>query len=66
MTKMTKEELLKVIFEEEQDILDDEELLEMLVHEKVSQDIDQLHNGKLNYGAKMADNLAKFAIQTSR
>lgn len=60
MAKMSKEELLKAIFEEKQDIMDDEELLDMLIHEKVSQDIEELHNGEEHYGAKMSDALAQF------
>ena len=55
MGKITKEELLKEILSEERDMVEDEEILDILVREKVSKDITRTSNKKLSFGDKMSD-----------
>lgn len=62
MPKMTKKELLMAIFDKKEDVIEEEEdLLELLVHEKLSRNINRLHRDRLSFGDRMADKLAAYA-----
>lgn len=60
--KLKKEELIKKILENTEDIdLGDEEIMHLLITETVSKDITKVHKETFTFGDKMADNLAQFA-----
>lgn len=61
MKPTSKEEIVKRILETDNDIaLEDEEVIHLLVKEKVSKDINKTHVNKLSLGDKLADKLAEF------
>lgn len=58
----SKAELIKIILEDEDAYkLEEEEMMHLLVHRKVSKDASSLQNEKMTFGAKMADGIAQFA-----
>ena len=61
MAQLTREQLLASIFENSEDYAEDQDLVDLLVHEKVSQNINRTHREKLTFGDRMADKLADFA-----
>lgn len=55
-------ELVNMILEDENDkVTEGEELLHMLLERKVSKNTNRVQDDNLTFGAKMADNIAKFA-----
>ncbi|MFZ5974170.1 MAG: DUF1003 domain-containing protein [Bacillota bacterium] len=61
MAKMTREELLLAIFDKNGNDYEDEDILELLVHEKLSRNINHVQESRLSFGDRMADKLAAFA-----
>jgi len=61
MEKMTKADLIKEILSEERDVIEDEEVLDILVRERLSQDVHIASRKRLSFGDKMSDRLAKSA-----
>lgn len=60
--KKAKIELVNMILGDERDkSLEEEEIVHLLLEEKVSKDINKVHNENQSLGAKMADGIAKFA-----
>lgn len=58
----TKTELVNMLLEDEGDKkLEEEEILHLLLQRKVSKNVNRVQSEKLTFGAKMADNIAKFA-----
>jgi uncharacterized membrane protein len=57
---LDKNELIKSILEETEILSDEEELIDLLVKEKVSKNVNKLHKNQLTLGNKMSDKLAKF------
>ena len=58
----TKTDLVNIILGDENDkILEQEEIVHLLLERKISQNTNAIKNEKLTFGAKMADNIAKFA-----
>ncbi|MDP3487021.1 MAG: DUF1003 domain-containing protein [Bacillota bacterium] len=54
-------ELIKMILEDETIAAEEDEILHMLLQERISQDSISEHEGRLTLGQRAADNLAKFA-----
>ena len=55
-------ELIKIILEDVDDKkLEEAEMMNLLLQHKVSMDLNSEQKGKLSFGARMADNIAKFA-----
>jgi len=60
--KISKQDLLKIILDEVDNFdLVEEDIIHMLINEKVAQDVTELHQQKLSFGDKMSDKLAEFA-----
>ncbi len=58
----TKIELVNIILQDEGNKkLEEEELLHLLLQRKVSKNINHVQSESLSFGARMADNIAKFA-----
>jgi Predicted membrane protein len=58
----SKAELVNLILEDENGkALEEEEMLHLLLQRKVSKNINRMQGERLTLGAKMADNIAKFA-----
>ncbi len=60
-TKEDRVELIKSILEDSSITAEEDEMLHMLLKERVSQDSISMHDSKLTFGQRAADNLAKFA-----
>jgi uncharacterized membrane protein len=58
---MTREELLLAIFDKEVNSFEDEDLLQLLLHEKLSRNINHVQEDRLSFGDRMSDKLASFA-----
>ncbi len=61
MPTLDKTELLKTILDESEMLSDEEELIGLLVKERVSRNINTVHKNQLSFGDRMADKLAKYA-----
>ncbi|NLC43175.1 MAG: hypothetical protein GX783_02705, partial [Clostridiales bacterium] len=60
--QISKQDLLKIILDEVDNFdLVEEDIIHMLINEKVAQDVTELHQQKLSFGDKMSDKLAEFA-----
>ena len=60
--KISKQDLLKIILDEVDDLdLVEEDIIHMLINEKVAKDISEVRNKQLTFGDKMSDKLAVFA-----
>ena len=60
--KQSKAELVNLILEDELDKkIEEEDILHLLLQNKVSKDLDAQQNKNQTFGARMADNIAKFA-----
>lgn len=60
--KKVKTELVNVILGDDRDkSLEEEEIVHLLLEEKVSKDINKVQHENQSFGAKMADGIAKFA-----
>jgi len=60
--KKTKIELANIILGDNRDkSLEEEEIVHLLLEEKVSKNINKVQHENQSFGAKMADNIAKFA-----
>lgn len=58
----SKADLIKIILEDEEDYtLEEEEMMHLLVHRKVSKDAASLQTEKMSFGARTADGIAQFA-----
>lgn len=60
MATLDKNELIKSILEETEILEDEEEVMDLLVREKVSKNVNTLHKNQLTLGNRMADKMAKF------
>ncbi len=60
MAALDKNELLKTILDETEVLADEEEIIDLLVKEKVSRNINNVHRERLSLGDRMADKLAKY------
>jgi uncharacterized membrane protein len=60
MPVLDKNELIKSILEETEIISDEEELIDLLVKEKVTKNVNKLHKNQLTLSNRMADKMAKF------
>jgi uncharacterized membrane protein len=60
MPAFDKNELIKSILEETEIIADEEELIDLLVKEKVSKNVNKVHKNQLTLGNRMADRMARF------
>ena len=60
MANIDKNELIKSILNETEILEDEEEVIHMLVKEKVSLNINSLHKDQSSFGGRMSDKLAKF------
>ncbi len=61
MAELNKQELVKSILGETQVLEDEEEIIGMLVKEKVSRNINSEHKNRLSFGDRMSDKLAQGA-----
>ena len=61
MAKMSREELLTAIFDNQEGDLENDDLLDLLLHEKLSRNINRVQESRLGVGDRMADKLAAFA-----
>jgi uncharacterized membrane protein len=61
MAGINRDELIKSLLNETALLEDEEEVIDLLVKEKVSRNINTLHSSGLSLGDKMADKLAKIA-----
>ncbi|HEX2985358.1 MAG TPA: DUF1003 domain-containing protein [Caproiciproducens sp.] len=60
--KKSRAELINLLLGDKYDSkLEEEEIMHLLVQQKVSKNINSLQNENLSFGARMADNIAKFA-----
>lgn len=60
--KITNAELINLLLENEDDIrLEEEEMMHMLVQNKVSKNVDSVVSDNLTFGQRMADKIASFA-----
>ena len=60
MAAMDKKELIKSILDETEVLENEEEIIDLLVKEKVSRNINTVHKDQLSLGDRMSDKLAKF------
>ena len=60
MPGLNKSELIKSILDETEIMEDEKEIIDLLVKEKVSRNINALHKDQLSFGDRMSDKLAKF------
>jgi uncharacterized membrane protein len=60
MPKPDKNELIKSILDGDGILSDEKELVDLLIKEKVSRNVNKLHKSQLTPGNKMADKMAKF------
>lgn len=60
MAAVDKKELLKSILDEAEMLEDEEEIIKLLVKEKVSRNINTVHKDQLSLGDRMSDKLAKY------
>lgn len=61
-SKLTKTDIVKMIIENEEELdLIDEDIMHLLINEKISKDVNKEHYKSLSLGDKMADRLASFA-----
>lgn len=60
MAVMDKNELIKSILEETEILSDEEEIIDLLVKEKVSRNVNTIHKDQLTLGNRMSDKMAKF------
>jgi uncharacterized membrane protein len=60
MTDIDKKELIKSILEESEILVDEEEVIDLLLKEKVSKDVNSIHKSQLTLGNRMSDSMAKF------
>ena len=61
MAKMSREELLAAIFDNVEGDMENDDLLDLLVHEKLSRNINRVQESRLGLGDRMSDRLAVFA-----
>lgn len=61
MEKVAKENFIKMILENTDETLEEEEMLHLLLEKKVSKNINTLQRNGQSFGARMADDIAKFA-----
>jgi len=61
MAGMDRNELIKSLLDKSALLADEEEIIDLLVKEKVSRNINMMHKNHLSFGDKMADKLAKLA-----
>ncbi|MDP4118856.1 MAG: DUF1003 domain-containing protein [Bacillota bacterium] len=59
--KLTKSELINLILDNESQYDNDEEVMHMLLNNKVSQNVNKSHNKNLSFGDKVADKMAEVA-----
>lgn len=60
--QISKQDLLKIILDKVDDFdLVEEDIIHMLINEKVAQDVTELHQQNLSFGDRMSDKLAEFA-----
>jgi len=60
--RLSKQDLLKIVLEEvDNSNLIEEEIIHILINEKIAKDITEIHQKKLTFGDKMSDKLAVFA-----
>jgi uncharacterized membrane protein len=60
MAGIQREELLRYVLQTDESA-EEEDMFELLVHEKVSQDVNHIHVDRQSFGDRMADKLAGFA-----
>jgi uncharacterized membrane protein len=60
MPKLDKTELVKSILEESEILADEEEIIELLIQEKVSKNVNHVHSEQLTFGNRLSDSMAKF------
>jgi len=60
MADIDKNELIKNILDESEILADEEELIDLLLQEKLTKDINSVHKDQLSLGNKMSDGMAKF------
>jgi len=61
MDKPTNADLIKMILDEQTETLEEEELLNLLMKERVSTNVNEEHKMNFSLGDRMADNIAQFA-----
>lgn len=59
--KYSKIELVNIILEDENAEIEEEEIMHILLQQKLSKNINKINDDQLTIGAKMADNIAKVA-----
>lgn len=59
--KCNKKEIVKMLLNQEIDKQNEEELMDMLVDNPISVDIDKLEESNMNFGDKVADKITEFA-----
>jgi len=57
----TQAELIRVILEDEDEKLEEDEMMQQLLQRKVSKNLNHVQSEKMSVGARMADGIAKFA-----
>lgn len=61
-SNQSKAELVNLILEDELDKkIEEEDILHLLLQNKISKNVDAQHSDNQSFGARMADNIAKFA-----
>ena len=60
MANVDRNELLKSILDETEILADEEEIIDLLVKEKVTRNINTVHKDQLSFGDRMSDKLSKF------
>ena len=61
MKKLSKKEIVKMLLEQNIDEKSEEELLDMLVDNPISVDVDKLEEENMTFGDKVADKLTEIA-----
>jgi uncharacterized membrane protein len=60
MPALDKNELIKSILEETEILADEEEIIDLLIREKVSKNIHVVHKNQQTFGGKASDRMARF------
>lgn len=60
-TKMSVEEIIKSILDNQDVVLDDDDAIEMVLERKITKNINDVHKNRFSRGDLMADRLAAFA-----
>lgn len=61
MEKKSKRELVNLILEDDTAKSEEEEIVHLLLQEKVTRNINKVSDAKLSFGDRLADNIAQFA-----